>query len=120
MFGGLGGLMDVWKHLGRLRGELDRIGEELKRVVVEGSSGGGMVKVTMSGKQELLECKIDPKVFSEQDPELLEDLIVAAVNQGLEKSRTAATEQFNKAAGGLNIPGLQDALAQLSRGSGGS
>ena len=120
MFKSLGELAEMLKQVGRLRGEIERIGDELKQLVVEGSSGGGMVKVRMTGKQELIDCKIDPQIFSEHDAELLEDLVTAAVNQALQKSRAAATEQLGKAAGGLNIPGLPDALSQFSGGNLGS
>ena len=117
MFKSLGDLAEIMKQVGRLRGEMERIGDELKQLVVEGSAGAGMVKVRMTGKQELIDCTIDPQIFAEHDAELLEDLVTAAVNQALQKSRAAAAEQLGKAAGGLNIPGLPDALGQIAGGN---
>lgn len=106
-------LMDLFKQAGRLRSEGERLAEELKKVIVEGSAGGGMVTVRMNGKQELLDCKIDPQVFVDQDAELLEDLVVAATNQATEKSRKAAAEKMGEAFGGMNLPGLSEALGGL-------
>ena len=120
MFKNLGSFADMLKFVGRMRGEMKRIDEELKQLVVEGSAGAGMVKVRMTGKQELLDCKIDPKLFADHDAELLEDLLVAAVNQAMEKSREAADDHRSKLTDGLNIPGLSDALSQLSGGDAGS
>lgn len=116
MFKGLSGFADVLKQAGRMRGEVERIGEELKKLVVEGSAGGGMVKVRVNGKQELLECRIDPQVFADHDAELLEDLVVAATNQAMDKARSAAAEKFGQLTGGLQIPGLTDAIRQLGAG----
>ena len=79
-----------------------------------------MVKVRMTGKQELIDCTIEPQIFAEHDAELMADLVTAAVNQALQKSRAAAAERLSKAAGGLNIPGLPDALSQLTGGNLGS
>ena len=116
MFEGLGNFAEMLKMISRARGEAARISEEMKKLVIEGSAGGGMVKVRVNGKQEVLECKIDPQVFADQDAELLEDLIVAATNQAMEKARAAFAEKLAEATGGLNIPGLSDALGQLGSG----
>ena len=113
MFEGLGNFAEILKMISRARGEAARINEEMKKLVIEGSAGGGMVKVRVNGKQELLECKIDPQAFGDQDVELLEDLIVAATNQAMEKARAAFAEKLAQATGGMNIPGLSDALGQL-------
>ena len=106
-------LMELFKNASRLRSEGERLAEELKKVIVEGSAGGGMVTVRMNGKQELLDCKIDPQVFADQDAELLEDLIVAATNQATEKSHKAVAEKVGESVGGLNLPGLSEALGGL-------
>ena len=110
MFKGLGNLAEMIKQFGRLRSELNRIGEELEKISVEGIAGGGMVRIRVNGKQELLDCKIYPQVFLEKDPELLEDLIVAATNQALEKAKEAASEKFREVGGGLNVEGLTELL----------
>jgi DNA-binding YbaB/EbfC family protein len=73
---------------------------------VEAASGGGMVNVVMNGKQEVLSIRIDPEVVSREDVEMLQDLIVAAVNEAIRKSQELMTEEMKKATGGLSIPGL--------------
>ena len=117
MFEGLGNLGETLKLLSRARAEAPRFAEELKKLVVEGSAGGGMVTVRVNGRQELLECKIDPEVFAEHDAELLEDLVVSATNQALEKAKRAFAEKMMEATGGINIPGLTDALGKLGGGT---
>ncbi len=116
LFTGLPGMADLLKQATRMRGEAKKIDEELRRLVVEASAGGGLVKVRMSGKQELLECKIDPQMFADHDAEFLEDLIVSAINQALEKAGTTAAEKFGQLTGGIKIPGLTDALREISAG----
>lgn len=117
LFKGLGNLTEILKQAGRVRAELQRITDELKKLRVEGTAGGGMVKVSMDGHQQVLECRIEPQVLDEGDAELLEDLVVAAVNQAVAKSRQAATERFSQIAGGLNVPGLGDWIARMGPGT---
>ena len=78
----------------------------LEQEKVVGSAGGGMVTVTANGKQEIIKIKIDPQVVNPDDVEMLEDLILAAVNQAREKAQQLATEKMQSLTGGLNIPGL--------------
>ena len=70
------------------------------------TSGGGVVSTEVSGKQKLLSIKIDPSVIDSQDPAMLEDLIIAAVNEGLDKSQKLMAERLGKITGGIGIPGL--------------
>jgi hypothetical protein len=80
--------------------------EELKNKVVEASAGGGMVQVKVSGGQEVLEIKIDPTVVDPNDVQMLEDLVLAAVNDGLKKAKEMVQSEMSQLTGGLNIPGL--------------
>ena len=80
--------------------------EEMARKTVEASSGGGMVVVTANGKQEILSVKIEPEVINPQDADMLQDLILAAVNEALRKSQEMVQEEMGKITGGLKIPGL--------------
>ena len=116
MLRGLGNIAGLLKQAGRFREEMERMNEELKKLEVEGTSGGGMVKVRVNGKQQILSCHIEPQVFADQDTEFLEDLIIAAVNQALDKSRETASEQLSQLSGGFNIPGLSEVLGQLGGG----
>jgi DNA-binding YbaB/EbfC family protein len=83
-----------------------KLQEELKERTVEASAGGGVVEVTVSGKQELLAIKIKPEVVDPEDIEMLQDLVLAAVNEGLRKSQEMVADEMAKITGGLNIPGL--------------
>jgi len=80
--------------------------QELETKIVEATSGGGMVTVTVNGKQEVLSIKIDPEVVNPKDIGMLEDLIISAVNEAKRKADEIAKEEMNKITGGLNIPGM--------------
>lgn len=90
-----------------LQDKMARIQEELADKTVEASSGGGMVTVVVNGRQEIVSLKIDPQVVDPRDVEMLQDLIVAAVSDGLRRSQDMAAGEMAKLAGGLNIPGLK-------------
>ncbi len=89
-----------------LQEKMARMQEELALKKVEASAGGGMVTVIVNGRQEVLSVKVDPQVVDPEDIEMLQDLIVAAVNDGLRKAQEMASAEMGKLAGGLNIPGL--------------
>lgn len=80
--------------------------EKLGEVVVEGESGGGLVKVTMNGRCEVTRLAIDPKIVDPAERSMLEDLVAAAMNATAEKARAAADEHLKKATGGVRIPGI--------------
>ena len=105
-------LGDLLKHATRMRKEIDKVQEDLKNRFVEAHAGGDLVHVTLNGQQELVKVSIDPKVFgdggSKVDLEMLEDLLLAAVSQGIEKSKALMKEELAKVTGGLGgmLPGL--------------
>ncbi len=80
--------------------------ESAKQKTVEASAGGGMVTVVVSGGMELKSIKIDPQVIDPKDVGMLQDLVVAAVNQGLQKAQELVATEMQSVTGGLNIPGL--------------
>jgi len=90
-----------------LQEKMAKIQEELVVMTVEATAGGGMVTVVMNGRQELVSLKLEPQVVDPEDIEMLQDLIVAAVNDALRKSQEMAAGEMGKLAGGLNIPGLK-------------
>lgn len=102
----LGGMGNLLKQAQEMQARLTQIQEELARKTVEGSSGGGMVQVTVNGQLALSSVKIDPSVINPQEKEMLEDLIQAAVNDGLRRAREMASEEMSKVTGGFKIPGL--------------
>ncbi|MBX6315255.1 MAG: YbaB/EbfC family nucleoid-associated protein [Isosphaeraceae bacterium] len=102
----LGHLTDLMKNAGKLREAVDRASEALGQVQVEGTAGGGVVTAKVNGKLEVVAVRIDPKLLADGDVELLEDLVTAAVNQGLTKAREAAARSLQSLAGGLPIANL--------------
>jgi hypothetical protein len=85
---------------------MKEVQESLGDEKVEASSGGGMVNVVVNGRQEVLSIKIEPEIVKEGDLEMLEDLIIAAVNEGIKKSQAMVQEKLSAITGGLNIPGI--------------
>ncbi|MBN2461477.1 MAG: YbaB/EbfC family nucleoid-associated protein [Candidatus Cloacimonetes bacterium] len=104
--GGKKGIQDLMKQAQKMQKDLAKAQEELSNMVVEGSSGGGMVKVKMNGKNQVLAVKIDPEVIDPDDVEMLEDLIIAAINEAQEKITRTTENEMSKFTGGLNLPGL--------------
>ncbi len=90
-----------------LQEKMAKIQEELATKTVESSAGGGMVTAVMNGRQELVSLKLEPQIVDPGDIEMLQDLIVAAVNDALRKAQELAASDMGKLAGGLNIPGLK-------------
>ncbi|HEY3524204.1 MAG TPA: YbaB/EbfC family nucleoid-associated protein [Candidatus Limnocylindrales bacterium] len=86
--------------------EMARIQAELEATIVDGSAGGGAVKATVTGKQELVSLSIEPSAVDPSDVEMLQDLVVAAVNDALRASRQLAESKLAGVTGGLKIPGL--------------
>ncbi|HHT9120499.1 MAG TPA: YbaB/EbfC family nucleoid-associated protein [Candidatus Hypogeohydataceae bacterium YC41] len=99
-------LKEAQKQAQKMQKRMEELQQELKERVVEASSGGGMVTVHMNGRQELLNIKIDPEVVNPKEVEMLEDLVVAAVNQAIKKSQQLYEEELSKLTGGLAIPGI--------------
>ena len=89
-----------------LQEKMAKMQEELALKKVEATAGGGMVTVVVNGRQEVLSIKIDRQVVDPEDIEMLQDLIVAAINDGLRRAQEMASAEMGKLAGGLNIPGL--------------
>ncbi len=101
-----GGLGDIMKQAQKMQQELLRIQEELATKTVEAASGGGMVTVVVSGRMELTSIKIEKDVVDPNDIEMLQDLVLAAVNEGIAKAQEMTKNEMAKVTGGLPIPGL--------------
>jgi len=100
------GLGKMMKQAQQLQAKMLKLQEELAEKTVETSSGGGMVKVVASGKQQLVSIQIEQEVVDPDDVEMLQDLILAAVNDALTKAQEMVSGEMNKLTGGLNMPGL--------------
>jgi DNA-binding YbaB/EbfC family protein len=99
------GLGDLMKKAQQMKASMEKIQEELATKEVEAGAGGGMVSVTVTGAQEVTGIVIDPSVIDPDDKEMLQDLIQAAVNEALRKSREMMAEEMAKVTGGLPVPG---------------
>ena len=95
---------NMMRQAQRLQAQLEKVQEELETLTVEGSSGGGVVKVVMTGKQVVESVSIDPEAM--EDADLLQDLVAAAVNDAFSKTQELAAQKMGAITGGLKIPGL--------------
>lgn len=100
---GMGNLM---KQAQQMQARMAKMQEEVGKRTIEAAAGGGMVKVVVTGKQEVLSIDIEPEVIDPDDIEMLQDLILAAVNQALRESQAMMTDEMSKLTGGLKIPGM--------------
>ena len=100
------GFGNMMKEAQKLQAQMERMQEEIAKKKVDATAGGGMVTVEANGKQELLSIKIDPEVINKDDAQMLEDLVLAACNEALRKSRELVQQELGKLTGGMKIPGL--------------
>lgn len=103
---GIGNISGIFQQAMNLRENIDQLKEELGRERIEASAGGGMVTVVMTGKQEVLSIQIDPELINPDDPEMLETLLKAAVNEANRKVHEFVKERMSSLTGGLDIPGI--------------
>ena len=98
--------MDIKQMMKQAQQMQEKLQKQMEATVVDATAGGGMVSVKMNGQKQLLSIQIDPEVFSSGDKDMLQDLIVAAVNEGIRKVDETMQSQLGSLAGGLKIPGL--------------
>lgn len=96
----------MMKEVQKLQQDMARVQEELASKTVEASAGGGAVRVVCNGKQEVLSIAIQKEAVDLEDIDMLQDMIVAAVNEGLRKSQELAASELSRVTGGLNLPGM--------------
>ena len=116
MFKGLGNLASMMKQAQQVGAKMQEITAQLKQERVVGSTGGGMVEVEANGAGEILRVSIESSLMEREDREMLEDLIPAAVNQALAKARELHANAMREVTGGLDIPGLNEAMENLTEG----
>lgn len=102
----LKGMGDMMKQFGKMQEKMEQMQKELEASRLEGSAGGGVIKVVANGKGEILEMKISPEVVNPNEIEMLQDLVMAAVNQARQKAEELMKQNLAKITGGLKIPGL--------------
>jgi len=96
----------IMRQAQELQAKLAKAQQELSNTTIEASSGGGAVKITIDGQQQIQSVKISPEVVDPEDVELLEDLVLTAVREAIAKSQEAAAQRLGGLTGGLKIPGL--------------
>lgn len=106
MFNGMGNMQGMMKKVQKMQAEMQKLQEELKTRTVDASVGGGVVTVVMNGEKEVQSVKIDPAAVDSEDVEMLEDLIVAAVNEAAHKVDDMMAQEMGKVTGGLKLPGM--------------
>lgn len=106
-FGGMpGNIQAIMKQAQKMQQQLQKTQEEAANLTADGSSGGGMVKVVANGKNQLVSIAIEKEVVNPSDVEMLQDLILAACNEALNKAQDKLKEEVAKVTGGMDIPGL--------------
>lgn len=103
---GGGNMNNMMKQVQKMQQDMANLQAELEEKEVEATAGGGAVKVIATGKKTILSIKIDPEVIDEDDIEMLEDLVLAAVNEAIAKAEEMVNSEMGKITGGMNIPGL--------------
>ena len=104
-FGG-GNMNKMMKQVQKMQGDMLKVQEQLGDMTVEATAGGGVVKIVMTGKQEVKEITLEPEVLNSEEAEIVQDLLVAAFNEALRKSQELSSTQLSKVTGGLKVPGL--------------
>lgn len=99
-------MSEIMRQAQQMRQKMSQVQNELAGRTVSASAGGGMVSVTVNGRNELLSIRIDREVIKPEEQGMLEDLVLSAVNEGLRKSQEMARKEMGKLTGGINIPGL--------------
>ncbi len=100
------GLGNIMKQAQQMQAKIARVQQELESKEVEATAGGGMVTARVNGKQQLLDLKIEKDVVDAEDVEMLQDLVMAAVNEAIKQSQDMIQQEMGKVTGGMNIPGM--------------
>ena len=99
-------MQQVMKQARKMQEQVAALQADLSETTVDASAGGGMVKVTVNGDMQLMSCTIDPDALDPEDVEMLQDMIVAAVNEAIRGVNDIASKQMSAITGGINIPGM--------------
>ena len=103
---GMGNISGLLKQAMDVKGKIEELKENLANETIEASAGGGMVNVVMTGKFEIVSLQIDPDVIDKDDPEMLETLVRAAVNEAVRKTQELVKSKMTEITGGIDIPGI--------------
>lgn len=114
MFKSLGNIASLLKQAQQMKSRMSELQDKLAQLRVEGAAGGGLVHVEVNGQQKVTSVRVDEKLLNADDREMLEDLLVAACNQALDKAKEAAASQMSELTGGMDMPQLDEVLGQLN------
>lgn len=103
---GAGNMAKMMKQVQKMQSELARVQEEVAEKTVEATAGGGAVRAVVSGRLEVKALQISPEAIDPEDPELLADLVLAAVNEGIRRAQEMVQKEMARVTGGLSIPGV--------------
>ena len=106
MPGGMGNMNNLMKQAQKMQRQMEEMQQDLENKTLEVSAGGGAVKVTVSGDKQIKDLVISPDVVDPDDVEMLQDLIMSAVNEAMRQMEESVSSQMSKITGGMNIPGL--------------
>jgi DNA-binding YbaB/EbfC family protein len=104
--GGMGNMGGLAKQIQQMQADMLKAQEQLAEETVDVTAGGGMVKITITGHQRVQSIELNPEIVDPEDVEMLQDLLLAAINQAIEQSQAMAAERLEGLTGGMNIPGL--------------
>lgn len=114
MFKNLANLGNLMRQAQEMGGKVQEVKEKLKTMRVKGSSGGGMIDVEMNGVGQMVRLVIDPQLVENNEREMLEDLIPAAVNEAIKKAKELHVEEIKSLTQGIDVPGLDSAISSLT------
>lgn len=118
MFKQISNWTNMFRHVQELSGRMEELQAKLQQMRVTGNSGGGMVTVEMTGTGEAIAITIDPVLINPDDTDMLQSLVLAAFNQATAKARQCYAEAMKDLAGGLPLPGLEEAFTKLMANNG--
>jgi DNA-binding YbaB/EbfC family protein len=117
VFKGLSNIASLMRQAQQMGGKMQEISERLRGERATGAAGGGMVEVEVNGLGEVLSVKIEPSLVENGDREMIEDLLPAAINQAVAKSKQLHVEAMKSLTDGMDMPGLEEALSQITGGT---
>lgn len=103
---GMPNMGNLMKQAQQFQNKMAKLQQELEKKTIEATAGGGMVTVVVNGQQELLSITIDPEVIDPEDVDMLQDLVLAAVNDGMARAKKMVNDEMGKLTGGLNLPNI--------------
>lgn len=104
--GNMGNMNKLMKQVQKMQKDMEKLQDELMEKTVEATAGGGVVKAVANGKKQLVSIELDPEIVDPEDIDMLQDLILAASNEALQKAEEMVAKEMSKLTGGMNIPGM--------------